>query len=72
MIAELVKKRKLLGLTQAELARSFGISQPMLAMIEAGRKLLPASLAPLVRRWLRSDTLPSADELAKRQKNPGR
>jgi len=45
--------RKDQGLTQTELAEPLGITQPMLASYEIGRRRIPASLLPALAHELR-------------------
>jgi transcriptional regulator with XRE-family HTH domain len=49
----IAKARKEAGLTQQQLAESLGISQPMLASYEIGRRRLPASLLPPLAKTLK-------------------
>ena len=51
--ARVSRLRKDQGMTQSELAEPLGITQPMLASCEIGRRRIPASLLPALAHELR-------------------
>jgi transcriptional regulator with XRE-family HTH domain len=67
LAADLRAARRRRKMTEAQLARAFGISQEMLSMAETGTKEIPAELVPMIRRFVESSRLPTSEELAARK-----
>jgi DNA-binding transcriptional regulator YiaG len=60
--------REARGLTQQELADKLGVLRPTLAMWETGAKHVPARLAEIVIRWMKTGKDPDAEVLEKRER----
>lgn len=69
LATQLRAARKRRKLSEAQLAKAFGVSQEMIAMVELGTKAVPSELAPMIRRFVESGRLPTSDELAARKQD---